>query len=84
MIREWWKKVGSRFRGNKGSNAVGIQDQAAVGRDSNAVVPLRKNPDTAVIRKKDNAELFTDAMDRLPADSIAEKYDGPLCISFIG
>lgn len=65
MIRQWWNKVGRRFRGKKDSSTVAVQDEAIVGRDANGVVPLRKNPDMAVIRKKDNAELFTDAMDRL-------------------
>jgi Mg2+ and Co2+ transporter CorA len=65
MIRQWWQKVGRRFRPRDNSGAVAVQEQESVNQDSNAVVPLRKNSDAGVIRKKDSAEIFNEGINKL-------------------
>ena len=61
MIREWWQKV--RYGRKAHGGSLGVQDPSA-GENRNAVVPLRRNMDTGVA-KRDNAELFQEAVDKL-------------------
>lgn len=62
MIRQWWNKV--RMARKVKSGGLAVQEPSA-GDNSNAVVPLRRNMETAVIKKKDSSELFQEAVDKL-------------------
>jgi hypothetical protein len=63
MIRQWWSKV--RFGRKDKVGTTTIQEQESVSQDSNAVVPLRRTMDTALVKKKDSAEMFQEAVDKL-------------------
>lgn len=65
MIREWWNKVGWRHGRGKSGGGVAVQEEAAAQENSSSVVPLRKNTESAIVRKKDSAELFQEAVDKL-------------------
>jgi chromosome segregation ATPase len=65
MIREWWNKVGRRHGRGKTGGGVAVQEETASQENSGSVVPLRKNPDSAIVRKKDSSELFQEAVDKL-------------------
>jgi regulator of replication initiation timing len=65
MIREWWNKVGWRRGRGKTGGGVAVQEEAASQENSSSVVPLRKNPESAIVRKKDSTELFQEAVDKL-------------------
>jgi Mg2+ and Co2+ transporter CorA len=62
MIRQWWNKVRLGRKDRVGNMAV--QEPSAVN-NSNAVVPLRRNMETGVIGKKDSAEMFQEAVEKL-------------------
>jgi Mg2+ and Co2+ transporter CorA len=62
MIRQWWQKV--RFGRKAESGNLAVQD-TSVGDNSNAVVPLRRNMDTGALAKRDSAEVFQEAVDKL-------------------
>jgi Mg2+ and Co2+ transporter CorA len=62
MIREWWKKV--RFGRKADGGSLAVQDPSVVD-NSNAVVPLRKNADAGTLAKKDSAQVFQDAVEKL-------------------
>jgi Mg2+ and Co2+ transporter CorA len=65
MIREWWDRVNWRWGRGRNSGDVAVQEETAVKGSSCSVVPLRQNPDTAVVRKKDSAEVFQEAVEKL-------------------
>ncbi|MBM4104228.1 MAG: hypothetical protein FJ263_09325 [Planctomycetes bacterium] len=66
MIREWLNKVGRRRGRGKSGGGVAVQEKEAASQEnSGSVVPLRKNPESAIVRKKDSAELFQEAVDKL-------------------
>jgi ElaB/YqjD/DUF883 family membrane-anchored ribosome-binding protein len=65
MIREWWNKVGRGLRRKDKSGSVAILAPTSAGDNSGSVVPLRRNMETAVVRKKDNPELFEEAVNKL-------------------
>jgi Mg2+ and Co2+ transporter CorA len=62
MIRQWWNKV-RLGRKDKGGS-LSVQEPSA-GDNANAVVPLRKNTDAGMVRKKDSAEIFNEGINRL-------------------
>jgi Mg2+ and Co2+ transporter CorA len=62
MIRQWWQKV--RYSRKDRAGNLAVQDQSA-GDTSNAVVPLRRNTDTGTLVKRDSAEVFQEAVDKL-------------------
>jgi Mg2+ and Co2+ transporter CorA len=62
MIRQWWQKV--RFGRKAENGSLAVQDPSA-GDNSNAVVPLRRNMDTGTLAKRDSAEMFQEAVDKL-------------------
>ena len=65
MIREWWDRVNWRWGRGRNSGDVAVQEETAVKGSSCSVVPLRQNPDTAVVRKRDSAEVFQEAVEKL-------------------
>jgi chromosome segregation ATPase len=65
MIREWWNKVGWRRGRGKSGGGAAVQEEPASRENSGSVVPLRKNTESAIVRKKDSAELFQEAVDKL-------------------
>jgi len=67
MIRQWWSKVGQRWKARKGRVTTTDEDLLLLNNTPNAVVPLRgpNAADPALVRKKDSAEIVGEAVNKL-------------------